>query len=62
MLLNILGIKKLFSISLSVGKVAELEKLYKDENSVRISLETNLQEMTSFFDETQYNVLPVHVR
>ena len=45
-----------------MSKVSELDKLYKAEKNARISLETNLQEMSSFLDETQYNFIPLKVR
>ena len=45
-----------------MSKVSELDNLYKAERNARMSLETNLQEMSSFLDETQYNFIPIKVR
>ena len=36
--------------------------MYKAENEARLSLEQNLQQVSSYFDETQYNILPTTIR
>jgi len=40
----------------------KLEKLYAEESSIRMSLEQNLNEVSSVLDETQYNAIPLKVR
>ena len=51
-----------FIIFILVEKMLKLEKLYAEESSIRMSLEQNLNEVSSFLDETQYNAIPLKVR
>ena len=52
----------MFIIFILVEKMLKLEKLYAEESSIRMSLEQNLNEVSSVLDETQYNAIPLKVR